>query len=296
MNIRKKQVSILFISLYLVGMIISAFTLLDFRNELIYDFNVLSISDAETIDPAFTKLYVIIGLSLILGLLATYFSFKADESDIIYVEKKAEDERQKMPVTDAGKTDAGKINKEKLDHLILNKKPLKPAILEKVLSAICKQLEASQGAIYIAEPKGRKNIVRLKSSYAMSIAESHSITFEFGEGLIGQVAKEQKTLYINDIPEGFVKIVSGLGQASPKYLLILPVMADGHLSGVVEIAGFLPVISKDISTLEEFLATLGEFLKDQASPKVNEQETVLKSEAVIAGANKKIKKKKAEGK
>lgn len=294
MNIGKKNISILFTGLYLLGMIVSAFILLNFRNELVYDFNVLAISDAEAADPAFNKLYMIIGLSFILGLVATYFSFKADENNIIYIEKKSEDENKKKQVINDQSGDNEKINKEELDAFIKQKKAEQPGSLDRLLGTICKQLEASQGAFYLAGTKGSKNIVNLKASYAMSIAEGEDISFEIGEGLIGQVAKEHKTLYLNDIPEGFVKIVSGLGQASPKYLLIIPVEADGQLKGVVEIAGFEPVKDEDISTLEKFLCTFGKMLNEQKTKRGDEQVVILEGKADIA--SKKIKKKKSEGK
>jgi putative methionine-R-sulfoxide reductase with GAF domain len=289
--ISKKRLSILFIGLYLLGMIISVFTLLNFKDNLIYDFNVLAISDAEIADPAFIRLYTVIGFSLILGLLATYFSFKADENNVIYIEKEAEDENKKDQVSDATGEDE-KINIEELNHFIKAKKVIQPADFDRLLSTICKQLEASQGAFYLAEAKSNKNIVRLKSSYAMSIGENEDITFEFGEGLIGQVAEEQKSRYLDDIPGGFVQIISGLGQASPKYLLILPVVADDQMKGVVEIAGFVPFKDKDISTLEEFLTTLGKFLDNQAAHK---DEQVMVEAEVVTGTQR-TKKKKPEGK
>ena len=61
--------------------------------------------------------------------------------------------------------------------------------------------------------------VELKAGYALSIGESTVIKYEFGEGLIGQSAASGNTLYVDDVPEGYIKIVSGLGSASPKYLL-----------------------------------------------------------------------------
>lgn len=294
MKIGKKRLSILFIGLYLLGMIFSAFILLNFRNELIYDFNVLAISDAGMANPAFNKLYMVIGFSFMLGLLATYFSFKADENNIIYIEKKGEDENKRKQEKDTASAEHSKINKEELDTFIKAKKAVQHQNLNRLLSTICKQLEASHGAFYQAETEDKKKMVRLKASFAMSIAESEDISFEFGEGLVGQVAKEQKTLYLNDIPGGYIKIISGLGQASPNYLLIIPVVADGQLNGVVEIAGFVPVKNEDISTLENFLTTFGKVLYDQKAKKRDEQVMMAGGEAEMT--SEKTKKKKSEGK
>ena len=59
--------------------------------------------------------------------------------------------------------------------------------------------------------------------YALSIGESTVIKYEIGEGLIGQSAASGNTLYVDDVPDGYIKIVSGLGSASPQHLLIVPV-------------------------------------------------------------------------
>lgn len=81
-------------------------------------------------------------------------------------------------------------------------------------------------------------MVEMKASYALILGESETIRFEYGEGLVGQAALEEKTLIIDDIPEGYVKIVSGLGSATPTHLLVVPVKNGDTLYGVVEIASF----------------------------------------------------------
>jgi methyl-accepting chemotaxis protein len=106
------------------------------------------------------------------------------------------------------------------------------------LKIICKQLEAGQGAYYEVKESDDSRWVELTGGYALSIGENTSIKFDMGEGLIGQSAAEGKTLYIDEVPEGYMKIASGLGMASPRFLLIAPVKKDQKVVGVLEVSTF----------------------------------------------------------
>lgn len=256
MNINKKQLSIILLTLYVLGLIFSSFALFNLKDELIYDLNVLAISDIDKAEPVFLKTYLIVGLSMVFGLLAIYFSFKTDEANVIYVEKTKEELQKEADKADSEARKDDKLNRE--EFVKLNSKELSTSNLNKILSHICNRLQASQGAVYLKEEKDNKRKVLLKASYAMSVAESEVISFEFGEGLVGQAAKEKKTLYIQDIPEGFVKVVSGLGEAKPSYLLIVPMLKENELLGVVEISSFTAFRKNDIETLEKFFSGVGE--------------------------------------
>ena len=106
------------------------------------------------------------------------------------------------------------------------------------LRIICKQLEAGQGAFYEIKEGSGTRWVELTGGYALSIGENTTIKFDIGEGLIGQSAAEGKTLYIDEVPEGYMKIASGLGMASPRFLLITPVKKDDKVVGVMEVSTF----------------------------------------------------------
>src|SRR6478735_5081187 len=82
--------------------------------------------------------------------------------------------------------------------------------------------------------------MQVKTGYALSISESATTRYTFGEGLIGQAAANGQLLYLDEIPEGYIKIISGLGSASPRYLLIAPVKNQETVLGILEIASFSP--------------------------------------------------------
>ena len=109
---------------------------------------------------------------------------------------------------------------------------------EKVLSAICKEMEASQGAYYRLYEEGDKKILKFDTGYAYYVPDSQPVVYEIGEGLVGQVAKERKLAIIEAVPEGYLNILSGLGKALPASLIISPVYFGGDLCGILEIASF----------------------------------------------------------
>ena len=61
-----------------------------------------------------------------------------------------------------------------------------------------------------------------------------------GEGLIGQAAVEKRTILVEHVPPGYLKITSGLGEAPPAHVIVLPVLFEGRVLGVIELAAFQP--------------------------------------------------------
>lgn len=106
------------------------------------------------------------------------------------------------------------------------------------LKTICRQLEAGQGVLYTFKEEDDRRWIELSGGYALTIGENTTIKFDLGEGLIGQSAVVGKTLYIDEVPEGYMKIASGLGMASPRYLLIAPLKKDEKVIGVWELSTF----------------------------------------------------------
>jgi hypothetical protein len=125
------------------------------------------------------------------------------------------------------------------------------------LKIVCKQLEAGQGAFYTIKEEEGARWVELMGGYALSISESNILKFDMGEGLIGQAAAEGRSLYIDEVPEGYMKIASGLGMASPRYLFIVPVKKEEAIIGVLEISTFKPVTDQQRKFVEEAARLLG---------------------------------------
>ena len=187
--------------------------------------------------PAFLNVYLVIAITFLVGAFGLVLALRYKKEVIVFRDRALEAAASKKHEAEQGKTTIsleGLINSLELANN-------KQEILDAGINIICKQLDAGQGAIYVATENEGKRTVELQSGYALNIGESTTISYEFGEGLIGQAAASGQSLYVDDVPEGYIKIVSGLGSASPKYLLIVPVKHNGQVLGVMEVASFVAI-------------------------------------------------------
>ncbi len=125
--------------------------------------------------------------------------------------------------------------------------------MEKVLWKIANDLDAVQGAIFLTKQKDvDMKKIELFAGYAYYLPESKILTYEFGEGLAGQVAKDGNLVNISSIPEGYISVISGLGNSSPTNLILVPIKNEQEeVLGVIEIASFKIFNQKDELFLKE---------------------------------------------
>jgi putative methionine-R-sulfoxide reductase with GAF domain len=194
--------------------------------------------------PALVNVFIVLGITFLFGGLALWWTLSNRNEVIIFREKEAEKANVTKDQNETGKTT---ISLDSVKELLKNEKD----VLKAGLQAICKQLDAGQGAIYMITEKDGRREVELKTGYALTIGESTVISYDVGEGLIGQTAASGKTVYLDDVPDGYIKIVSGLGSASPRYLLIAALKKENSVIGVVEIASFTPLTDDQRKFVEE---------------------------------------------
>ncbi len=108
-------------------------------------------------------------------------------------------------------------------------------LTDEFIKNLVKYLNAIQGGIFIVDEKDN-NLLRLNSSFAYDRKKYNSKDVQIGEGLVGTCAQEKKSIHINEIPSDYITITSGLGDAPPDNLLLLPMLQDDQLLGVIEIA------------------------------------------------------------
>ncbi|GAA3058511.1 HAMP domain-containing protein [Streptomyces glomeratus] len=143
--------------------------------------------------------------------------------------------------------------------------------LEDVASLIMSELtpvvSAQHGAFFLAMPLvDGKDLgadadeayeLRMLGSYGYSMG-SMPTSFRPGEALIGTAAKEKRTILVENAPSGYLKISSGLGDAPPAQVIVLPVLFEGTVLGVIELASFTPFtqIQRDfLNQIAEMIAT-----------------------------------------
>jgi hypothetical protein len=121
---------------------------------------------------------------------------------------------------------------------------------ERVLSYLADFLGAHAGAMFIKD----EDSFRRMATYAVPADAALPGAFALGDGMLGQAAKDGRTLIVNDVPEGYLRIGSSLGQAVPLSLIIAPIAVDKNINAVLEL-GFLHSVSNPI---EELLDSVSE--------------------------------------
>lgn len=120
------------------------------------------------------------------------------------------------------------------------------ALGENILSCLAQQIGALVGAFYLYE----KNELVLKASYAYTVRKSGRNRFALGESLVGQAALEQKLMIVRDLPADYTPVASGLGEAVPAEVLLLPLVLNGRLLGVIELLAFRAFTAEDLEFLK----------------------------------------------
>jgi transcriptional regulator with GAF, ATPase, and Fis domain len=221
------KINLILTILFTVGVAVSAYVLYRLPNNLMLPYGYESV---------FNTTYLVVGLSFLIGVVAVTQAMRYKKELIVYRDRVTEMSQSDMDGSDSNKST---ISVESVRAALRTTKGEKD-ILQNGLQSICKQLDAGQGAAYLIQQENDTRFAELKTGYALSISESTTTRYNFGEGLIGQAASNGQLLYLDEVPEGYIKIISGLGSASPRYLLIAPVKNQDTVLGVLEIASFSP--------------------------------------------------------
>ena len=136
----------------------------------------------------------------------------------------------------------------------------------KVISYLAELLGARVGAFYMLNGKSLKMI----GSYAYKRRKNLSNVFALGEGLVGQVAFENKPIQISNCPDDYVSITSGLGEAVPRNIVVFPLEMNKQVRGVVELGSFEEFTDQHTS----YLSLVGNSIAIALYTVVTGQETV----------------------
>jgi len=160
-------------------------------------------------------------------------------------EEKRKEENEKLSWRQTGITEVNEILR--VENEDINK------MSYRLLKYLVSYLNANQGGFYTVID----NKIKLSAAFAFNRKKQLDAVMEFGEGLVGRCAKEQKTINITNLPEGYLSITSGLGDESPKNLVLTPLIFEGIVYGIIEIASFNEFQSFQISFIEQVSERIG---------------------------------------
>ncbi|MDN5203350.1 GAF domain-containing protein [Fulvivirgaceae bacterium BMA10] len=252
-----KTISVLFI----IGIAFSSYFIYKLPTDLINSSHVIDILEMDNVQPVLTRLNILIGVVFLLGVFQVITMYikkneiiAAAEPTALHSSNQSKIQEAELEAEDLEVSDIDEDNLEEIIQIIHEKQDHTQQKLEKILQKACNELEAVQGALYLSKKEGKSRFIELETSYAYHTPESQKIRFEYGDGLAGQVAKEGKTVNISKVPEGYITVISGLGNTTPGYLAIVPMKNSNNVIGVVEVASFKEFAKKDIRYLEQVFA------------------------------------------
>lgn len=138
-----------------------------------------------------------------------------------------------------------------------------------VITQLVKYLDISQGAFYILNDNEQgEQVLEMTGAYAYGRKKNLKVEIQIGEGLVGQCFLERQRIYLTEVPDHYITIRSGLGDTSPRSVLIVPMIVNEEIVGVLELASLTKFEDYKI----DFVERLGETIASTfSSVKTNEQ-------------------------
>ncbi|MBV2364940.1 HAMP domain-containing protein [Streptomonospora nanhaiensis] len=125
-----------------------------------------------------------------------------------------------------------------------------------IMTEVTPQVEAQHGACYLLEDQDDAENFLLYGSFGYQPDEQRR-RVRAGTGLVGEVIAQKREMIIHDVPSGYVRVGSGLGEAEPLTIVILPILSEGRVLGVVELGSYSRFREVHLEFLRQFVAQLG---------------------------------------
>jgi signal transduction histidine kinase/HAMP domain-containing protein len=151
-----------------------------------------------------------------------------------------------------------KTNRERFTRMLQGQRDL-AAVSSMILSELAPLVSAQHGVFYsmTTPPDGGDAVLQLQAGYGYEERKRLSTSFRLGEGLVGQCAKEKKRILLTEVPGDYVRVNSGLGASPPLNIIVLPVLFEGSVRAVVELASFSAFSATHQAFLDQLPESIG---------------------------------------
>ena len=149
-----------------------------------------------------------------------------------------------------------KTNLTKFTRMLQGQRDL-GTVTNLILSEMAPLVNASHGVFYLSKIEDEEEFLDLAASYAYTRRKNLANRFAMREGLVGQCAFEKRRILLTKVPADYVQISSGLGEAKPLNIIVLPVLFEGEVKGVLELASFDQFSEIHQSFLDQLMESIG---------------------------------------
>jgi CheY-like chemotaxis protein/signal transduction histidine kinase len=149
-----------------------------------------------------------------------------------------------------------KTNLAKFTQMLQGQKDLL-TVTKRILAELAPVVAAQHGVFYLVQQQDDEPVLKLMASYAYKERRLVATQFRMGEGLVGQCALEKERILLSNVPTDYIMINSGLGEAPPLSIIVLPVIFEGQVKAVIELASFERFNATHQTFLEQLTESIG---------------------------------------
>ena len=151
-----------------------------------------------------------------------------------------------------------KTNLERFTRMLQGHRDL-ATVSKMILSELTPLVAAQHGVFYVlTDPDdGGAPVLTMQAGYGFKERKHVASSFRLGEGLVGQCALEKERILLTDVPGDYVQINSGLGESAPVNIIVLPILFEGSVRAVIELASFAPFSATHQSLLDQLAGNIG---------------------------------------
>src|SRR5205807_7083670 len=149
-----------------------------------------------------------------------------------------------------------KTNLAKFSRMLQGQKDLN-TVGRLILSELAPVVTAQHSLFYVLDATVERPGLQLLASYGSRGVGALGSRLDLGEGLVGQCAIEKQKILLSNVPHDYIRISSGLGDAPPQNIIVLPVVFEGQVKGVLELGSFDRFNPTQQAFLEQLTQSIG---------------------------------------
>jgi signal transduction histidine kinase/HAMP domain-containing protein/ActR/RegA family two-component response regulator len=165
-----------------------------------------------------------------------------------------------------------KTNLERFTRMLQGQRDLS-TVSQMILSELAPLVSAQHAVFYVLTElaDGGEPVLQFQAGYGYKERKHLASFFRLGEGLVGQCAVEKERILLTEVPGDYVHVNSGLGEAPPLNIIVLPILFEGRVRAVIELASLAPFSRTHQSFLDQLTESIGLVLNTVDATSVTEK-------------------------